>query len=66
VRDHPVEVTVTKDGVTILYKGPEPIVIDVYGKDHRAVPGKPLVIERPELRLDQTQVAVNRSFAGRA
>jgi maltose phosphorylase len=66
VRDHPVEVTVTKDGVTILYKGPEPIVIDVYGKDHRTVPGKPLVIERPELRLEQTQVAVNRSFAGRA
>jgi maltose phosphorylase len=64
VRDQPVEVTVTKDNVTIRYKGPEPIVIDVYGKDHWAVPGKPLVIEHPELRLDKTQVTVSRSFAG--
>ncbi len=65
VQDHPVEVTVTKDGVTILYKGPEQIVVDVYGKDYTAVPGEPLVIGRPERGLDQTQVTMGWSFAGR-
>jgi maltose phosphorylase len=44
VRDHPVEVTVTKESVAVLYKGPEPIVINVYGKDHMAIPGKLLWI----------------------
>jgi maltose phosphorylase len=44
VRDHPVEVTVTKESVAVLYKGPEPVVINVYGKDHMAIPGKLLWI----------------------
>ena len=65
VRDHPVEVTVTKRGVTILYKGPDPIVIGVYGKDYTAVPSKPLVIERSDSIPDQSPFAASRSFAGR-
>jgi len=59
VRDHPVEVTVTKDRVTILYKGPELIVINVYGADHKAVPGKLLTIERPQRTLGHSFLAVS-------
>lgn len=44
VQDHSVEVTVTKEAVAVLYKGPEPVVINVYGEDHMANPGKPLTI----------------------
>ena len=65
VRDHPVTVTVTRDGVAILYKGPAPITINVYGKDHKVDPGKLITVERPERRNGHTLVAVGRSFGGR-
>ncbi len=48
VGDHPVEVTVTKESVGILYRGPEAIVINIYGEDQTVVPGRRVVLARPE------------------
>jgi len=57
LQDHPLEVTVTKASVGILNHGPEPIVINVYGEDHKAVPGKPLFVFRPEQKPKQSAPA---------
>ncbi len=45
-KDQPVEVTVTENDVTVLVKGPKPIVVAIWGEDHGLVPGKPLTIAR--------------------
>jgi maltose phosphorylase len=66
VHDHPVEVTVTKEGVGIVYGGPEPIVINVYGEDHKAIPGKLLTVGCPKRRLEKTVLTVSTPAFGRS
>jgi hypothetical protein len=39
-------VTVTKEYVSLLYKGPEWIVVNVYGDDKKVFPNETLKIER--------------------
>ncbi|MBU6296955.1 MAG: glycoside hydrolase family 65 protein, partial [Alphaproteobacteria bacterium] len=51
LRDRPLEVTVTKQFVDILYKGPEQIVVNVYGEDRKVYPNKSLKIEHAPARL---------------
>ena len=53
IHDQPVEVTVTKEGVGILYGGPEPVLINVYGEDHRAVPRQVFTVPRPKRGTEQ-------------
>jgi len=60
LRGHPVEVTVTRDGVSIVYKGPEPVTINVYGVDYRAVPGKVLTVPGAEARNGQALMTAAR------
>lgn len=50
LHDRPLLVTVTKDGVTILYKGDRPSTVNVYGEDRQVVPGQVLEIRTPEIR----------------
>jgi len=64
VREHPVTVTVGKDGVAILYTGPEPIVINIYGEDHAVEPGKLLTVGRHKRRPGWLPAAAGRSAAG--
>jgi maltose phosphorylase len=44
LKDHPLQVSVTKEHVSLLYKGPEPTVINVYGGDHEVFPNQTLNI----------------------
>jgi maltose phosphorylase len=46
LKDHSLQVTVTKEHVGLLYKGPEPIVVNVYGDDKKVFPNETLKIER--------------------
>ena len=47
-RDRPVEVTVGRDGVEVLYAGPQPVTVSIWGKDHVLQPGRPLLLRRAE------------------
>jgi maltose phosphorylase len=46
LKDHSLQVTVTKEYVSLLYKGPEWIVVNVYGDDKKVFPNEILKIER--------------------
>ena len=46
LKDHSLQVTVTKEYVSLLYKGPEWIVVNVYGDDKKVFPNETLKIER--------------------
>jgi maltose phosphorylase len=46
LKDHSLQVTVTKEYVSLLYKGPEWIVVNVYGDDKKVSPNETLKIER--------------------
>ncbi len=51
IKDQPVEVSVTREGVEVLYQGPSPVTVAIWGKDHTLVPGTPLKLCRDEARL---------------
>ena len=38
LKDHPLQVTVTRESVSLLYKGPGPVVVNVYGEDKTVSP----------------------------
>ncbi|MDE2182942.1 MAG: beta-phosphoglucomutase [Alphaproteobacteria bacterium] len=44
LKNQPLEVTVTKSQLSVLYMGPESVTIQVYGKDCSATPGEPLIV----------------------
>ncbi len=46
IKDYPLQVTVTKEYVSLRYEGPERIVVNVYGDDKMVVPNEILRIER--------------------
>ncbi|MDE2135049.1 MAG: glycoside hydrolase family 65 protein [Alphaproteobacteria bacterium] len=46
VKDYPLQVTVTKEYVSLRYEGPERIVVNVYGDDKTVAPNEILRIER--------------------
>ena len=50
-KDQPVEVSVTRDGVQILYRGTAPVTIAVWGKDHTLVPDVMLKLPREQGHL---------------
>ena len=52
-KDQPVEVSVTRDGVQILYRGTAPVTIAVWGKDHALVPNVMLKLPREQGHLVQ-------------
>jgi maltose phosphorylase len=45
-RDQPVEVSVGAEGVEILYRGPAPLTVSVWGADRTLMPGVALRLER--------------------
>jgi maltose phosphorylase len=45
LKDHALQVSVSKEYVTLLYEGPEPIVVNVHGDDKKVFPNKTLMIE---------------------
>jgi maltose phosphorylase len=52
-KDQPVEVSVTRDAVEILYRGAEPVTVAVWGKDYVLEPGALLNLARSTARLVQ-------------
>jgi maltose phosphorylase len=46
LKDNPLQVTVTKEYVSLLYNGPESITVNVYGDDKKVLPNEILKIER--------------------
>jgi maltose phosphorylase len=47
LNDHPIEVTVTKEHVSILNRGPRDVVINVYGDDRKVPPNRTIMIKTP-------------------
>jgi maltose phosphorylase len=50
-KDQPVEVSVTRDAVEILYRGPAPVTVKVWGTDHTLAPGQVTKVVREPARL---------------
>jgi maltose phosphorylase len=46
LKDHSLQVTVTRESVSLLYKGPKPIVVNVYDDDKKVFPNETLKIKR--------------------
>ena len=51
IKDQPVEVSVTRDVVEVLYQGPSPVTVAIWGKDHTLIPSMPLRLRNDEARL---------------
>ena len=61
LKDHPLQVTVTKESVSILYKGTAEIVVNIYGEDRRIPPNRLLTIERIDPRRIKQSLAQGES-----
>ena len=56
LKDHPLQVAITKETVSVLYKGTAEIVVNIYGKDRKVVPNRLLKIERVRVPQVQTKL----------